>query len=284
MARARGKAPTILDIAAAAGGSKSAVSRALSGQGEVSAETRERVERAARELGYVANAMARGLVSSQTRTVGVLLRDMTRPFYAWLQVAMQRAAEHRGYRIVTVTSGLPPLPVGLRQRNSGLRPGIGHRDHSHPPCHRDHGAPVPAARTGEHHMTSTDVRPSRSRPKTRTVPLSRRSARGGGVPGRAPASAARFLQRTLVLPLRVPRRLERPLVAPHDVAAHPLLESVGSGMSTFFSSELRLAKPDPAVYGERHLLHAPRERGKRRVSCHSVARAGRAGSRGRAVW
>ena len=104
MARARGKAPTILDIAAEAGVSKSAVSRALSGQGEVSAETRERIERAARDLGYVANAMARGLVSSRTKTVGVLLRDVTRPFYAWLQVAMQRAAEHRGYQIVTVTS------------------------------------------------------------------------------------------------------------------------------------------------------------------------------------
>ncbi|ASQ93430.1 hypothetical protein CGL27_10285 [Streptomyces sp. 11-1-2] len=104
MARARGKVPTILDIAAEAGVSKSAVSRALSGQGEVSAETREKVERAARKLGYVANAMARGLVSSQTKTVGVLLRDMTRPFYALLQTAMQRAAEDRGYQVVTATS------------------------------------------------------------------------------------------------------------------------------------------------------------------------------------
>ncbi|RNG34325.1 LacI family transcriptional regulator [Streptomyces botrytidirepellens] len=104
MTRARGKAPTILDIAAEAGVSKSAVSRALSGQGEVSAETREKVERAARKLGYVANAMARGLVSSQTKTVGVLLRDMTRPFYALLQTAMQRAAEDRGYQVVTATS------------------------------------------------------------------------------------------------------------------------------------------------------------------------------------
>jgi DNA-binding LacI/PurR family transcriptional regulator len=108
MARARGKAPTILDIAAEAGVSKSAVSRALSGQGEVSAETRDRVERAARKLGYVANAMARGLVSSRTKTIGVLLRDMTRPYYAWLQVAMQRAAEHRGYQVVTVTSAGDP--------------------------------------------------------------------------------------------------------------------------------------------------------------------------------
>jgi DNA-binding LacI/PurR family transcriptional regulator len=108
MARARSKAPTILDVAAVAGVSKSAVSRALSGQGEVSAQIRERVELAARELGYVANAMARGLVSSQTKTVGVLLRDITRPFYAWLQAAMQRAAEERGYQTVTVATAADP--------------------------------------------------------------------------------------------------------------------------------------------------------------------------------
>jgi DNA-binding LacI/PurR family transcriptional regulator len=108
MARARPKVPTILDVAAEAGVSKSAVSRALSGQGEVSTETRERVESAARKLGYVANAMARGLVSSRTKTIGVLLRDMTRPFYAFLQVAMQKAAEDRGYQIVTVTSAGDP--------------------------------------------------------------------------------------------------------------------------------------------------------------------------------
>lgn len=108
MAKARGKAPTILDIAAEAGVSKSAVSRALAGQGEVSTETRERVEGAARRLGYVANAMARGLVTSRTRTVGVLLRDVTRPFYGLLQSGMQRAAEERGYQIVIVTSAADP--------------------------------------------------------------------------------------------------------------------------------------------------------------------------------
>lgn len=97
------KAPTILDIARAAGVSKSAVSRALQGQGEVSPETRAKIERAAGELGYVANAMARGL-RSQTKTIGVVLRDLTRPFYAWLQSGMQQAAESRGYQVVTMTS------------------------------------------------------------------------------------------------------------------------------------------------------------------------------------
>jgi DNA-binding LacI/PurR family transcriptional regulator len=104
MANTRAKAPTILDIATEAGVSKSAVSRALLGQGEVSAPTRERIERAAVKLGYVANAMARGLVSSRTKTLGVVLRDVTRPFYAELQAGMQIQAEQRGYQIVTATS------------------------------------------------------------------------------------------------------------------------------------------------------------------------------------
>lgn len=102
-ARPRAKAPTILDIAAEAGVSKSAVSRALRGSDDVSPETRRKVESAAKQLGYVANAMAQGMRTS-SRTLGVVLRDVKRPYYAWLQVAMQQEAESRGYQLVTMTS------------------------------------------------------------------------------------------------------------------------------------------------------------------------------------
>jgi len=100
----RAKTPTIVDIAAEAGVSKSAVSRALLGQGEVSKEKRKRIEEAAKRLGYVANAMARGLVSSRTRTLGVVLRDVKKPYYAFLQAGMQSQAEKRDYRIVATTN------------------------------------------------------------------------------------------------------------------------------------------------------------------------------------
>ncbi|AGW42105.1 LacI family transcription regulator [Leifsonia xyli subsp. cynodontis DSM 46306] len=102
-ARPRAKTPTILDIAAEAGVSKSAVSRALRGSDDVSPESRAKVERAAKKLGYVANAMARGMRTS-SRTLGVVLRDVKRPYYAWLQAAMQQEAESRGYQAVTMTS------------------------------------------------------------------------------------------------------------------------------------------------------------------------------------
>ncbi|RZL66724.1 MAG: LacI family transcriptional regulator, partial [Rhodococcus sp. (in: high G+C Gram-positive bacteria)] len=100
----RAKTPTIVDIAAEAGVSTSAVSRALLGQGDVSQEKRKRIEDAANRLGYVANAMARGLVSSRTKTLGVVLRDVRKPYYAFLQAGMQSQAERRDYRIVATTN------------------------------------------------------------------------------------------------------------------------------------------------------------------------------------
>lgn len=103
-ATARPRTPTIVDIAVEAGVSKSAVSRALLGQGDVRPETRRRIEEAATRLGYVANAMARSLVSSKTRTIGVVLRDVRKPYYAYLQAAMQARAEQRDYRIVATTN------------------------------------------------------------------------------------------------------------------------------------------------------------------------------------
>lgn len=118
MGKPRSRAPTILDVAAEAGVSKSAVSRALLGQGEVSPETTVKIENAAKKLGYVANAMARGM-RSPTRTLGLVLRDVKRPYYAWLQASMQRAAESRGFQLVTMTSaGELEIPDALRALRS----------------------------------------------------------------------------------------------------------------------------------------------------------------------
>ena len=100
----RTRTPTILDVAAEAGVSKSAVSRALLGQGSVSDENRVRIETAAAKLGYVANAVARSLVSARTRTIGVVLRDVRKPYYGYLQAAIHAEAERHDYRIVATTN------------------------------------------------------------------------------------------------------------------------------------------------------------------------------------
>lgn len=98
-----GSVPTIHDVAAAAGVSKSVVSRALSGTPGVAARTVARVRQAATELGYVANAHARGMSAHRTHTLGVFVRDASTPFYGHLLTAFQEQASVRGYRAVTAT-------------------------------------------------------------------------------------------------------------------------------------------------------------------------------------
>lgn len=99
----RARNPTIIDVARAAGVSKSVVSRVFTGQGSVGTRTRERVLAAAAELGYVVNATARAMVARRTYTVGVFVRDAATPFYGHLLTAMQERASHHGYRVVTAT-------------------------------------------------------------------------------------------------------------------------------------------------------------------------------------
>lgn len=63
----------IIDVALRAGVAKSRASRALSGNGYVSAETRQRVVRAARELAYSAHSSASSLATGRTSTIGVIM-------------------------------------------------------------------------------------------------------------------------------------------------------------------------------------------------------------------
>ncbi|WP_030944230.1 LacI family DNA-binding transcriptional regulator [Streptomyces sp. NRRL S-646] len=99
----RPRNPTIIDVARAAGVSKSVVSRVVSGRGSVGEETRQRVVLAAQELGYVVNASARAMVAHRTYTVGAFVRDAATAFYGHLLTAMQERAASHGYRVVTAT-------------------------------------------------------------------------------------------------------------------------------------------------------------------------------------
>ncbi|PKA42003.1 LacI family transcriptional regulator (plasmid) [Rhizobium sullae] len=66
---------TIHDLAAAAGVSISTASKALNDAGRVGEETRERVKRIALEIGFRPNALARGLLSKRSFTIGLLTND-----------------------------------------------------------------------------------------------------------------------------------------------------------------------------------------------------------------
>jgi DNA-binding LacI/PurR family transcriptional regulator len=90
------KAPTILDVAAAAGVSKSTVSNVVRGA-EVSETTRLRVQRAIERLNYKPNAIARQFVQQRTTMLGVLVGDLSNPYYAQMAQVAERAAFTHGY-------------------------------------------------------------------------------------------------------------------------------------------------------------------------------------------
>lgn len=89
--------PTIRDVARRAQTSTATVSRVLNETGFVSEALRERVLKAAAELGYTPNSLARSLKSQSTHTVGVLITDITNQFYASLVRGLEDVLSQRGY-------------------------------------------------------------------------------------------------------------------------------------------------------------------------------------------
>jgi DNA-binding LacI/PurR family transcriptional regulator len=91
------------DIARATGLSQSTVSRVLNGAPTVvpiAEKTRERVIATARELEYRPNPLARGLRGSSTMLLGVIVREITDPFFAGAIEAVTVEAAQRGYNVV----------------------------------------------------------------------------------------------------------------------------------------------------------------------------------------
>ena len=70
------------EVARRAGVSTATVSRALSGRGPVSPTTRQRVQTAADELGYVVSAAASALATGRARAIGVIVPFLDRWFYS----------------------------------------------------------------------------------------------------------------------------------------------------------------------------------------------------------
>ena len=96
------------DIALRCGVSVATVSKALNGQPDISEETRSRIEKAAREMGYMTNAAARALKTNRTYNLGVLFVDERRSglaheYFSSMLESFKVEAEAHGYDITFIT-------------------------------------------------------------------------------------------------------------------------------------------------------------------------------------
>lgn len=101
-------ATTIRDVAAAAGVSVATASRALSGSAAVIDATRRRVVQAALDLDYTPSLLARGLVTGNTGNVGVILPDVTNPFYTSFLAGLEAALGAQDIGVLIGDSGENP--------------------------------------------------------------------------------------------------------------------------------------------------------------------------------
>ena len=91
--------PTIYDVAQAAGVAASTVSRAFARPGRVNAETASRIFEAAQSLGY-RTASLPGIASSRTKTLALVVTDITNPFYGDIIRGAHEAAGELGYTLL----------------------------------------------------------------------------------------------------------------------------------------------------------------------------------------
>jgi LacI family transcriptional regulator len=117
---------TLADVAARAGVSTATVSRVLNGNYPVSALTKERVHRALGELDYVVNGPARALAAATSEVIGVIVNDVSDPFFSIQASGAQwEAASADLLAVICNTAGSPSdelkyISMLLRQRVRGV--------------------------------------------------------------------------------------------------------------------------------------------------------------------
>lgn len=94
------KKTSIKDIAHEAQVAISTVSHVINKTKYVSDDTCEKVSRAIKKLNYRPNIIARGLRTKSTRTIGVLLPDISQPFFAQVVRGIEEVARKRNYTLI----------------------------------------------------------------------------------------------------------------------------------------------------------------------------------------
>lgn len=90
---------TIKDVARKAGVSPATASRVAGNYGYVSKAIRQKVQAAIQELGYLPNTVARSMVTKSTHTLGLVVTDITNPFFAHLMRSIEDATWEAGYTL-----------------------------------------------------------------------------------------------------------------------------------------------------------------------------------------
>ena len=112
-----GRPAMLADVARAAGVDASTVSRVLRGSdARVSAETRTRIEDAARRLDYRANATARALRLARNEAIGMVVPQLDNPVFSMTIGGAQRAAEAAGYALLILHQEPGASPADLARR------------------------------------------------------------------------------------------------------------------------------------------------------------------------
>ena len=117
---------TISDVAARAGVSTATVSRAFNGKSTVDPALAERVFRAARELDYRPNSLARNLRRQETTLLALIVPDVENPFFAPVARGVEDCAVAAGYSVVLCNSDQDVdkerryVDVALRERMAGV--------------------------------------------------------------------------------------------------------------------------------------------------------------------
>lgn len=88
---------TIRQVAETAGVSIQTVSRVINNRYDVAAETRQRVQGAIQQLGYQPNAIARGLASKRSQTLGIVTYDFSDQFFTQVVTGAEREAHRHNY-------------------------------------------------------------------------------------------------------------------------------------------------------------------------------------------
>jgi LacI family transcriptional regulator len=121
-----GSRPTIRDVAKATGFSINTVSRALNAKPDVSRETRRTILEAAERIGYRPNKLARGLRSNKTHTIGVIVADISNPYFGALVKGVEKEARKRHYSVILLNTGedyereAEAIQVVLAERVDGI--------------------------------------------------------------------------------------------------------------------------------------------------------------------